>query len=88
MSQSSNDTFPTAMHIAAAMVLKEKLLPALEELQAVLEAKSQEFADIVKTGRTHLQDATPLTVGQEISGWSSLIERDLHRIRTRDGWPL
>src|SRR6478672_5466277 len=80
MSQSSNDTFPTAMHIAAAMVLREKLLPALEELHAMLEAKSQEFAHIVKTGRTHLQDATPLTVGQEISGWSSLIERDLHRI--------
>ena len=80
MSQSSNDTFPTAMHIAAAMVLKNKLLPALEELHAVLETKSQEFAHIVKTGRTHLQDATPLTVGQEISGWSSLIERDRHRI--------
>jgi fumarate hydratase, class II len=80
MSQSSNDTFPTAMHIGAAMVLGEKLVPALEELHAVLEAKAQEFAHIVKTGRTHLQDATPLTVGQEISGWSSLIERDLHRI--------
>src|SRR3984893_11043250 len=80
MSQSSNDTFPTAMHIAAAIVLKENLIPALEELHAVLESKSQEFADIVKTGRTHLQDATPLTVGQEISGWSSLIDRDLERI--------
>ena len=80
MSQSSNDTFPTAMHIAAAIGLKERLVPALEELHAVLEAKSQEFANIVKTGRTHLQDATPLTVGQEISGWSSLIERDLERI--------
>ena len=80
MSQSSNDTFPTAMHIAAAIALKERLVPALEELHTVLEAKSQEFANIVKTGRTHLQDATPLTVGQEISGWSSLIERDLERI--------
>src|SRR5258708_4729340 len=80
MSQSSNDTFPTAMHIAAAIALKERLVPVLEELHAVLEAKSQEFAHIVKTGRTHLQDATPLTVGQEISGWSSLIERDLERI--------
>src|ERR1700738_2529838 len=80
MSQSSNDTFPTAMHIAAAMVLRENLIPALEELHAVLEAKAQEFAHIVKTGRTHLQDATPLTVGQEISGWSSLIERGLQRI--------
>jgi fumarate hydratase class II len=79
MSQSSNDTFPTAMHIAAAIALKERLVPALE-MHTVLEAKSQEFANIVKTGRTHLQDATPLTVGQEISGWSSLIERDLERI--------
>jgi fumarate hydratase, class II len=60
--------------------LRENLIPALEELHAVLEAKAQEFAHIVKTGRTHLQDATPLTVGQEISGWSSLIERDLQRI--------
>jgi fumarate hydratase, class II len=81
MSQSSNDTFPTAMHIAAAMVLNEKLIPALEGLQAVLDNKSREFANVVKTGRTHLQDATPLTVGQEISGWSSLIGRDLGRIR-------
>jgi len=81
MSQSSNDTFPTAMHIAAAMVLNERLIPALEELQAVLDNKSREFANVVKTGRTHLQDATPLTVGQEISGWSSLVGRDLERIR-------
>jgi fumarate hydratase, class II len=81
MSQSSNDTFPTAMHIAAAMVLNEKLIPALEELHGVLNNKSREFADVVKTGRTHLQDATPLTVGQEISGWSSLVGRDLERIR-------
>ena len=81
MSQSSNDTFPTAMHIAAAIVLNEKLIPALEELQAVLDNKSREFANVVKTGRTHLQDATPLTVGQEISGWSSLVARDLERIR-------
>jgi len=81
MSQSSNDTFPTAMHIAAAIVLNEKLIPALEELQAVLDNKSRDFANVVKTGRTHLQDATPLTVGQEISGWSSLVRRDLDRIR-------
>ena len=81
MSQSSNDTFPTAMHIAAAIALNEKLIPALEELQAVLDNKSREFANVVKTGRTHLQDATPLTVGQEISGWSSLVRRDLDRIR-------
>jgi len=81
MSQSSNDTFPTAMHIAGAMVLNEKLIPALEELHGVLNNKSREFANVVKTGRTHLQDATPLTVGQEISGWSSLVGRDLERIR-------
>jgi len=81
MSQSSNDTFPTAMHIAAAVVLNEKLIPALEGLQTVLDDKSREFANVVKTGRTHLQDATPLTVGQEISGWSSLVGRDLGRLR-------
>src|SRR5690348_16282150 len=81
MSQSSNDTFPTAMHIAAAMVLNEKLIPALEGLHAVLDNKSREFANVVKTGRTHLQDATPLTVGQEISGWSALVGRDLERVR-------
>jgi Lyase len=81
MSQSSNDTFPTAMHIAAAIALNEKLIPGLQGLHAVLENKSREFANVVKTGRTHLQDATPLTVGQEISGWSSLVGRDLERIR-------
>ena len=81
MSQSSNDTFPTAMHIAAAMVLNEKLIPALEGLHAVLDNKSREFANVVKTGRTHLQDATPLTVGQEMSGWSALVGRDLERVR-------
>jgi fumarate hydratase, class II len=80
MSQSSNDTFPTAMHIAAATVLKEELSPALRGLHAMLQKKAKEFAGIVKIGRTHLQDAIPLTVGQEISGWSSLIERDLDRI--------
>jgi fumarate hydratase, class II len=80
MSQSSNDTFPTAMHIAAASALREKLAPAIQELHQTLESKSKEFADIVKTGRTHLQDATPLTFGQEISGWASLIARDLRRI--------
>src|ERR1700726_686176 len=81
MSQSSNDTFSTAMHVAGAMVLHEKLIPALEELHGVLNNKSRQFANVVKTDRTHLQDATPLTVGQEISGWSSLVERDLGRIR-------
>ncbi|MTT31953.1 class II fumarate hydratase [Terrilactibacillus sp. BCM23-1] len=74
LSQSSNDTFPTAMHIAAVMAVKEKLLPALQRLQRTLEIKSKEFSDIIKIGRTHLQDATPLTLGQEISGWSYMMK--------------
>lgn len=69
MSQSSNDVFPTAMHVAAVDALTHRLLPASETLQATLQAKSQAFDGIVKIGRTHLQDATPLTLGQEISGW-------------------
>jgi fumarate hydratase class II len=80
MSQSSNDTFPTAMHIAAATVLKEHLLPAVRALRQTLAEKEQQFADVVKIGRTHLQDATPLTVGQEFSGWVALLERDLPRL--------
>jgi fumarate hydratase class II len=67
--QSSNDVFPTAMHVAAAIALRERLLPSLEALRATLAAKSAAFADIVKIGRTHLQDATPLTLGQEFSGY-------------------
>jgi fumarate hydratase class II len=80
MSQSSNDTFPTAMHIAAAIAVHENLLPAVKNLQAALDAKAREFSDVVKIGRTHLQDATPLTVGQEMSGWVELVARDLGRI--------
>ena len=68
-SQSSNDVFPTAMHVAAVVALQQRLLPALELLRQTLADKSTAFADIVKIGRTHLQDATPLTLGQEISGW-------------------
>jgi len=82
MSQSSNDTFPTAMHIAAASQVREKLIPAVKELRGTLDRKAQAFADIVKIGRTHLQDATPLTVGQEFSGWVALLERDLERLET------
>jgi fumarate hydratase, class II len=67
--QSSNDTFPTAMHVAAAEQTVRRLLPALEALEAALAAKRDRWADVVKIGRTHLQDATPLTVGQEVSGW-------------------
>ena len=80
MSQSSNDTFPTAMHIAAAEQVQRKLIPAVEELCNVLGQKARQFADIVKIGRTHLQDATPITVGQEISGWVSLLDRDIQRL--------
>ncbi len=81
MSQSSNDTFPTAMHIAAAEQVERKLLPAVRELRDALEKKGGEFADVVKIGRTHLQDATPMTVGQEFSGWISLLDRDIERLR-------
>jgi fumarate hydratase, class II len=80
MSQSSNDTFPTAMHIAAATETARRLIPAVKKLRDALDAKAKEFAGIVKIGRTHLQDATPLTVGQEFSGWVSLLDRDLARI--------
>jgi len=80
MSQSSNDTFPTAMYIAAAEQLNW-LIPTIRELHAAINAKAQEFADVVKIGRTHLQDATPLTVGQEMSGWASLIERDINNLQ-------
>src|SRR5579871_4494347 len=82
MSQSSNDTFPTAMHIAAATELTAKLLPAVENLRDHLRAKADAFAHVVKIGRTHLQDATPLTLGQEFSGYVALLDRDLERIRS------
>jgi fumarate hydratase class II len=74
MSQSSNDTYPTAMHIAAVEALTNYLFPRVELLRATLAAKSTEFMDVVKIGRTHLQDATPLTLGQEMSGWVAQIE--------------
>jgi fumarate hydratase class II len=69
--QSSNDVFPTAMNLAAVEALQSRVLPSLARLRATLEGKSREFADIVKIGRTHLQDATPVTLGQEISGWAA-----------------
>ena len=81
MSQSSNDTFPTAMHIAAASRVAEALIPAVEELRDAIDAKAREYAGVVKIGRTHLMDATPLTVGQEMSGWASLLDRDVARLR-------
>ncbi len=79
-SQSSNDTFPTAMHIAAVSVLQTITLPGLRRLQATFAAKSKEFADVVKIGRTHMMDATPLTLGQEFSGYASLIEAGINAI--------
>ncbi len=73
-SQSSNDTFPTAMHIAAVGEIHRRLLPMLGQLQNTLEKKSKDFKDVVKIGRTHLMDATPLTLGQEISGWAAQLQ--------------
>ena len=81
MSQSSNDTFPAAMHIAAATETSRRLLPAVKRLRDAIDAKAKEFKDVVKIGRTHLQDATPLTVGQEFGGWASLLERDIKRLQ-------
>lgn len=73
MSQSSNDTFPTAMHIAAAMSIRDRLIPAIDGLAATLERLMKENEDVIKTGRTHLQDATPITFSQEISGWKNML---------------
>ena len=81
MSQSSNDTFPTAMHIAAVLSLEDKLIPATEELIATFKRLEKENEGIVKSGRTHLQDATPITFSQEISGWRSSLERDVELIK-------
>ena len=73
MSQSSNDTFPSAMHIAAVTEVEDRLIPALDGLRGTLEGKQRDFAEIVKIGRTHLQDATPLTLAQEVSGWVTML---------------
>ena len=81
MSQSSNDTFPTAMHIAAVMETENSLLPALSWLSQTLSRLENENMDIVKSGRTHLEDATPITFGQEISGWRASIDRDIEMIK-------
>jgi fumarate hydratase class II len=95
-SQSSNDTFPTAMSIAAYSILVERTLPPLKLLHAALDGKAKAFTKIVKIGRTHLMDATPLTLGQEFSGYSSQIEhgmkfspsskRSIRSARSRTGW--
>jgi fumarate hydratase class II len=90
MSQSSNDSFPTAMHIAAAMHIVGDLIPALSELHRALRKKEKEFAHIVKIGRTHTQDATPLTLGQEFSGYAAQVESGIARLRVavRELYPL
>ncbi|KAL0092921.1 fumarate hydratase [Phycomyces blakesleeanus] len=81
MSQSSNDSFPTAMHIAAVLEIRERLLPALDTLKDAIKAKSDEFDNIIKIGRTHLQDATPLTLGQEFSGYVQQLTYGIQRIQ-------
>src|SRR3984957_9276826 len=78
--QSSNDSFPTAMNVAAALGVKQRLMPAVEALRDALDAKAQSWADVVKIGRTHLQDATPLTLGQEFSGYVGMLSDDLERL--------
>jgi fumarate hydratase class II len=88
--QSSNDTFPTAMHVAAGEQVARELIPALEHLHAALRSKAQAFADIVKIGRTHLQDATPLTLGQEFSGYAAQVALGIERVKAvlPRIWPL
>ncbi|WP_347917064.1 class II fumarate hydratase [Paracoccus marcusii] len=81
MGQSSNDTFPTAMHVGIAMLARDTLLPGLEKLAAALEAKSAEFKDIIKIGRTHTQDATPLTLGQEFGGYAHQVRKGIERAK-------
>jgi hypothetical protein len=80
MSQSSNDSFPTAMNIAAAVNVKERLIPAVKNLRDSIAAKVEEWKDVVKIGRTHMQDATPITLGEERSGYSGMLSDNLERI--------
>lgn len=80
-SQSSNDTFPTAMHIAAVIALEDSLLPSLKRLKSNFDKLTEEYKDIIKTGRTHLQDATPITLGQEISGWAAMLGKSEEMIK-------
>jgi fumarate hydratase, class II len=81
MGQSSNDTIPSAIHLSALLAIHQELLPALEHLRVELEKKSKQFWDVVKTGRTHLQDATPIRLGQEFLGWAGQVERGITRLR-------
>ena len=83
MSQSSNDTFPTAMHIATVIEVNERLLPALETVASALEKKAEEFKDIIKIGRTHTQDATPMTLGQEFSGYAHQVRQGIKRVKAK-----
>ena len=82
MGQSSNDTFPTAMHVAIGMMARDVLIPGLEKLHAALAAKAEEFKDIIKIGRTHTQDATPLTLGQEFSGYATQVDKGIARVKS------
>ena len=90
MSQSSNDTFPTAMHIAVAMTARDVTLPGLRKLHAALSEKAEAFKDIIKIGRTHTMDATPLTLGQEFGGYAWQVEQGINRVNAALGniWPL
>ncbi|NLX19837.1 MAG: class II fumarate hydratase [Desulfobulbus sp.] len=81
MSQSSNDIFPAAMHVAAVFALEDDLLPAVDRLYRTLAGKARDFADIIKIGRTHLQDATPLTLGQEVSGWAAMLVSNMRQLK-------
>ena len=86
LGQSSNDVIPTAIHIAANTMLEEELLPALQKLADELDKKAIEFSDIVKIGRTHLQDATPITLGQEFSGYTQMVKNGIKRIQNAQGF--
>jgi fumarate hydratase class II len=81
LSQSTNDAFPSAMHVAAVFAIEDQLLPVLQSFQQTLQQKAADFSGIIKIGRTHLQDATPLTLGQEVSGWAAMIESNRQQLR-------
>ncbi|WP_338753475.1 class II fumarate hydratase [Bacillus sp. FJAT-52991] len=88
MSQSSNDTFPTAMHIAAYAEIEQRLKPALKQLSQTLKQKEEQYMEVIKIGRTHLQDATPLTLGQEISGWRTMLKRSAKMLKQSQSYLL
>jgi len=82
MGQSSNDVFPSAIHVSACLAIHEQLIPALAHLEKALNTKAEELKDVVTTGRTHLMDAMPITLGQELGGWSTQIKMGLYRIQS------